>query len=194
MGGGGHPQAGSAMLKSADPIAVEAWIRVMIGESHQTSVKIKDLMSFPVLTLASDTTMNRAGKTLRESGYKGAPVVDNEKLVGILSRRDFAKIKKKNHFQSPVRAFMSKKIITIHPEDSPGHAAHLMIKHDIGRLPVVDDGNIVGIFSRSDAVADLYGLCLLDDNLATGCKQNRFSFNSPAKPGPVKTAGSATKN
>jgi CBS domain-containing protein len=194
MGGGGHPQAGSAMLKSADPIAVEAWIRVMIGESHQTSVKIKDLMSFPVLTLASDTTMNRAGKTLRESGYKGAPVVDNEKLVGILSRRDFAKIKKKNHFQSPVRAFMSKKIITIHPEDSPGHAAHLMIKHDIGRLPVVDDGNIVGIFSRSDAVADLYGLCLLGDNLATGCKQNRFSFNSPAKPGPVKTAGSATKN
>jgi tRNA nucleotidyltransferase (CCA-adding enzyme) len=36
MGGGGHPGAGSVMLKSADPVAVEAWIRVLIGESHQT--------------------------------------------------------------------------------------------------------------------------------------------------------------
>jgi nanoRNase/pAp phosphatase (c-di-AMP/oligoRNAs hydrolase) len=178
LGGGGHAGAGSAMLKSAAPAAVEAWIRVMIGESHQTSVKIKDLMSFPVLTLASDTTMNRAGRMLWEKGYKGAPVMDNEKLVGILSRRDFAKLKKKSHLQSPVRAFMSKNIITIDPGASPGHTAHLMIKHDIGRLPVVAQGKIVGIFSRSDAVADFYGLSLPGDNLATGCKQNKFSFDT----------------
>ena len=151
------------------------------------TLQIKDLMSFPVLTLTSETTMNQAGKTLRKKGYKGAPVLDNQKLVGILSRRDFAKIKKKNQLQSPVKAFMSRDIIKIHPGESPGHAAHLMIKHDIGRLPVVEQGKIVGIFSRSDAVADLYGLCLLGDNLATGCNQNRFSFNSPADPRPVKT-------
>ncbi len=135
-------------------------------------------MSFPVLTLASNTTMNRAGRTLWEKGYKGAPVLDNEKLVGILSRRDFEKIKKNNHLQSPVRAFMSTNIITIDPGASPGRAAHLMIKHDIGRLPVVEEGKIVGIFSRSDAVADFYGLCLPGDNLATGCKQNKFSFDT----------------
>ncbi len=189
MGGGGHQAAGSAILKSANPTAVEAWIRVLIGESHRTSVQIKDLMSFPVLTLASNTTMNRAGRTLSEKGYKGVPVLDNEKLVGILSRRDFEKIKKKNHLQSPVRAFMSTNIITIDPGASPGHAAHLMIKHDIGRLPVVDAGKVIGIFSRSDAVADLYGLCLLGDDLATGCKQNRFSFYSPADLRSAKTAG-----
>jgi hypothetical protein len=61
-----------------------------------------------------------------------------------------------------------------------------MIKHDIGRLPVVEESKIVGIFSRSDAVADLYGLCLLGDNLATGCKQNRFAFNSSADLRPAK--------
>jgi tRNA nucleotidyltransferase (CCA-adding enzyme) len=80
MGGvAGHLEAGSAIFKSADPITVEAWIRVMIGESNRTSVQIKDLMSFPVLTLAADTTMNRAGRTLWEKSYKGAPVPDNEK-------------------------------------------------------------------------------------------------------------------
>jgi CBS-domain-containing membrane protein len=88
---------------------------------------------------------------------------------------------------------MSKNAITIHPEDSPGHAAHLMIKHDIGRLPVVDEGKIVGIFSRSDAVADLYGLCLLGDELATGCKQNRFSFDAPEDLRSAKEAGLVIK-
>jgi CBS-domain-containing membrane protein len=102
------------------------------------------------------------------------------------------KNKEKNQLQSLVRAFMSTKIITIHPEDSPGRAAYLMIKHDIGRLPGVEEGKIVGIFSRSDAVVDLYGLCPLSDNLATGCKQNRFSFYSPADLSSAKTAGPAT--
>jgi CBS domain-containing protein len=55
-----------------------------------------------------------------------------------------------------------------------------MIKHDIGRLPVVEEGKIVGIFSRSDAVADLYGLCPLGDDLAADSRQNKFSFSSTA--------------
>lgn len=177
MGGGGHPGAGSAMLKLADPEAVEAWIRVMIGEGHQTPVQIQDLMSFPVLTLHPETTMSQAGKVLREKGYKGSPVVTNGKLVGILSRRDFQKIKKIQHLQSPVKAFMSTNVMTVHPGESPGQAAHLMIKHDFGRLPVVNDGKIVGIFCRSDVVANLYGLCPLGNCLATGCKQNIFSFD-----------------
>ena len=178
MGGGGHPGAGSAMLKLADPEAVEAWIRVMIGEGHQTPVQIQDLMSFPVMTLHPETTMSQAGKVLREKGYKGSPVVTNGKLVGILSRRDFQKINKIQHLQSPVKAFMSTNVTTVHPGESPGQAAHLMIKHDFGRLPVVDEGKIVGIFSRSDVVADLYGLCPLGNCLATGCKQNIFSFDT----------------
>jgi len=105
--------------------------------------------------------------------------MNDGKLVGILSRRDFQKIKKENHLQSPIKAFMSTNVITIHPEESPGQAAHLMVKYDLGRLPVVDEGKIVGIFSRSDVVADLYGLCPLGNCLATGCKQNIFCFDSP---------------
>jgi predicted transcriptional regulator len=89
--------------------------------------------------------------------------------------------------------FMSKKIITTNLEESLGRSAHLMIKHDIGRLHIVEEDKIVGIFSRSDIVAELYGLCLLGDNLATGCMQNRLSFNSSADLRPVKAASPATK-
>jgi len=47
------------------------------------------------------------------------------------------------------------------------------------RIPVVDKGKIVGIFSRSDAVADLYGLCPLGNGFSKGCKQkNRWNARS----------------
>jgi len=193
LGGGGHPNAGSAILKSPDLAAVETCIRVIIKESHQPPAQIRDLMTSPVLTLESEVTMIQAGKVLRQKGYKGAPIVDGAKLVGILSRRDFQKIKKKQHLHLPVKAFMSTDIITIHPRESPDQAKHLMIKHDLGRLPVVDKGKIVGIFSRSDAMSDLYGLCPLGDSVATGCEQTFFPFDSPGDLGPAKETGSPIK-
>ena len=176
MGGGGHPGAGSAMLKSATAASVEKWIRVLIGQAHRSCTRIQDLMSSPVLTLPSDMSMQRAGIILRERGCHGAPVVENGKLVGILSLRDYDKIKKKNQLRRPVKAFMSTDVVTISKNDSPGHAAHLMVKNDIGRLPVVDNGRVVGIFSRSDAVADFYGMCPIGRKLSTGCSQNEIAL------------------
>jgi tRNA nucleotidyltransferase (CCA-adding enzyme) len=174
MGGGGHPGAGSALLKFVNPADVEAWIRVMVGESRQTSEKIRDHMSHPVVTLHPGITMEQADKKLREKGYKGAPVVENGNLLGMLSRRDFQKIRKKSHLHKSVKAFMSVNVVTISPGESLEHAARLMIKQNIGRLPVVDDGKIIGIFSRTDAVADFYGFCPLDSGYTAGCKE-RFS-------------------
>jgi CBS domain-containing protein len=174
MGGGGHPAAGSAMLKAADPAAVERWIREMIGDRHQSSVQIRDLMSSPVWTLSSEMAMGQAGQLLRGRGYKGAPVVDNDRLVGILSRRDFRKIKEKSYLKGPVKAFMTRNVVTIGPEESPGHGAGLMIRHNIGRLPVMENEKMIGIFSRSDAVADFYGLCPLGTCLSRGCRKKAF--------------------
>jgi CBS domain-containing protein len=131
-------------------------------------------MSSPVWTLSPEMVMNTAGLMLRERGYKGAPVVDNNKLVGMLSRRDFQKIKKKSHLNGPVRAFMSKSVVSIPPEESPGHGARLLIKHNIGRLPVMENGKVIGIFSRSDAVADFYGLCPLGTRISRGCRKKYF--------------------
>jgi len=170
IGGGGHPGAGSTMLKAMNPAAVERWIRVLIGESYQASAQVRVLMSSPVFTLPPEMTMGNAYKKLREKGYKGAPVTDDGKLVGILSTRDFRKVKKKYDLQKPVSALMSQKVVTISVRESPGYAAHLMIKHDIGRLPVIKEGKMVGIFSRSDALADFYGLCPLGSRFSSGCE------------------------
>ncbi|MGB5157022.1 CBS domain-containing protein [Desulfobacterium sp. N47] len=158
MGGGGHPGAASAMLKSVNPDAVEKWIRELIGGNQQASVQISDLMSFPVFTVEPDTSMEKVAAILKEKGCTGLPVVKDEKLVGVISRRDFIKIKRTSQLQSPVKAFMSTNTTTIAPGKSPVQAAKLMAKHDIGRLPVVENGRIIGIITRSDTMLYFYDM------------------------------------
>lgn len=158
MGGGGHPAAGSVMLNSDSADEVEEWIKELIQKGQQASVQISDLMSFPVFTISPDTRMQDVALTLREKGCTGLPVVDDGKLVGIISRRDFRKIKKKSQMEVPVKAFMSTGVKSIDPGMSPMQAARLMVKHDIGRFPVVENGRIIGIVTRSDTMHYIYDL------------------------------------
>jgi len=159
LGGGGHPGAGSAMLKKANPQAVEEMIVEFIQSGQQSSVRVSDLMSFPVVTLPSDTTMRQAAVMLREKGCTGLPVTDADgRIVGMLSRRDFKRVKTESRLDSPVKAFMSTKVLTIDPDKSPMQAANIMVKHDIGRLPVITDDKVVGIITRSDTMMYFYDL------------------------------------
>ena len=158
MGGGGHVNAGSAMLKSVNPDAMEEWITELIKGNNLASVQISDLMSFPVTTVSPETPMKEVALLLREKGSTGFPVVDGSKVAGIISRRDFKKMRKPPHLTSPARAFMSTRVIDVSPEKSVVEAARLMVKNDIGRLPVVEKGELIGIITRSDAMRYYYDL------------------------------------
>ena len=157
-GGGGHPGAGSAMLKKVNPKAVTAMLRALISGNHSTTVQISDLMSFPVVTVDSKTSMEAVALKLKEKGCTGIPVVDEGRLKGIISRRDFRKVKKEAQFKAPVKAFMNTSVVTIEPGKSPQQAARLMVKHDVGRLPVMEDDKIIGIITRSDTMRYFYDL------------------------------------
>jgi CBS domain-containing protein len=130
----------------------------LIEGNQQSSVQISDLMSFPVFSVPSDTPMAEVARVLRQRGCTGLPVVDEGRLTGVISRRDFKKIRRETQLQSPVKAFMNTRVITIEPGKSPIQAAQTMVRHDIGRLPVVEDGRIIGIITRSDAMMYFYDL------------------------------------
>jgi tRNA nucleotidyltransferase (CCA-adding enzyme) len=158
LGGGGHPAAGSAMLQDVNPDAVEAMILELIEGNQQASVRVSDLMSFPVISVETGTPMSEVAKLLRSNGCTGLPVLDDGKLAGIVSRRDFKRLRKQEQLDSPAKAFMSTGVQTISPAHSPLAAARMMVKHDIGRLPVVQDGRIIGIITRSDVMCYFYDL------------------------------------
>ena len=158
MGGGGHPGAGSVLLKSIEPETAANKIRELIQGSRKTAAQISDLMSFPVFTVESDTPMKTVAALLRQKGVTGIPVVDDGKLAGIISRRDFRKVKKESQLTAPAKAFMNREVKYIAPGKSPIQAARLMVKHDIGRLPVVESGRLIGILTRSDTMRYFYDL------------------------------------
>ncbi len=158
MGGGGHPGAGAAVIASVTPEAVEEWLCEFIAGNQQSSVQVSDLMSFPVFSISPTVSMREAAALLREKGCTGVPVVDNDKVVGILSRRDFKRIGKSSQLKAPVKAFMSTHVMSIAPGSSPMTAARLMVKHDIGRLPVIEDDKIIGIITRSDSMLYFYDI------------------------------------
>jgi len=158
LGGGGHPGAGSAMLREAKPAAIEQMICDLIAGNNQASVRVSDLMSFPVHTIDAKTTMEQAAQILRVKGCTGLPVMQDGKLVGMLSRRDFKKIRKPSQLQSPVKAFMGTDIRTVEPFRSPLQAARIMGRHEIGRLPVIENGELIGIVTRSDVMHYFYDL------------------------------------
>lgn len=158
LGGGGHPGAGSALLRQVNPDVVEQMLCELIRGNQQASVQISDLMSFPVFTIAADTLMAAAAKILREKGCTGLPVVEKGQLAGMISRRDFHRLGKASQLKAPVKAFMRRDVKTIAPGKSPIQAARMMVRYDIGRLPVIENGQVIGIVTRSDVMHYFYDL------------------------------------
>ncbi|MEW5735337.1 MAG: CBS domain-containing protein [Thermodesulfobacteriota bacterium] len=159
MGGGGHPAAASALLKDVQPEGVRQWILELIRDNRRSTALIGDLMSFPVESIPPDMPMQEVARILEEKKYSGMPVVQDGRILGVISRRDVNKLKKPNQWRAPVKAFMSTDVIRVPADMGVPEAARIMVKHDIGRLPVVDqDGRLIGIFTRSDAMIYYYDL------------------------------------
>ena len=159
LGGGGHPGAGSAQLKDVNPSAIETMIKELIKGNSSTSVNLSDVMSYPVITVNENTKVKEVAMLLREVGCTGVPITDIDgKLVGIMSRRDFKKVRKDSQMESPVKAFMTRNPVSISYDKTVMEAANLMIKHDIGRIPIIEEDKIIGIVTRSDTMLYFYDL------------------------------------
>ena len=158
LGGGGHSEAGSAMVKTTGPDQIEEMIRESISNYQRTDVSIADLMSFPVFSVPPDMPMYHVEQVLQEQQCTGFPVIDEDRLVGIISKRDFGKQKKEKDWQKPVKAFMRRDVVTVTSGETAEEAVRLITRNDIGRLPVVDKERVIGIVTRTDLMHYFYDL------------------------------------
>jgi CBS domain-containing protein len=89
---------------------------------------------------------------------RGIMVMDGDVIEGIIVLWDLKKVKKDSQWDSPVKAFMARKILSVSPGDSPTVAARIMIENDVGHLPVVQAGKMIGIVTRTDILTYYYDL------------------------------------
>lgn len=157
LGGRGHEKAASALVKENNLELVIQELIKGLGESVRPSLTAQDIMSSPVKTIPLYTTVEEAGRIMLRYGHTGMPVVEGEEIVGIISRRDVDKARMHNLWHAPVKGFMSRAVISITPDTPINTIQKLMVEHDIGRLPVVENGRIVGIVSRTDILRTLHG-------------------------------------
>ncbi|MFW2368616.1 MAG: CBS domain-containing protein [Desulforhopalus sp.] len=160
LGGGGHAGAGSAALKAAEMSPDEIRERIIshLSATNIENVSIADIMSFPVISVSPDTPMREIQSIMAAEKIRGVIVVDGDKIQGIIVLWDLKKVKKERQWDSPVKAFMARNVITIAPGEAPAKAARIMIENDVGYLPVIQEKSVIGIVTRTDILTYYYDL------------------------------------
>jgi tRNA nucleotidyltransferase (CCA-adding enzyme) len=157
LGGGGHSQATSLNLRGVD--FQEILNQLLKGLKAQVPhpPTARDLMSSPVRTIRPETTIEQAQRILLRYGHSGLSVVDAQgKLVGIISRRDIDIALHHGFSHAPVKGYMTINLKTITPDTTLPEIESLMVTYDIGRLPVLENGQLVGIVTRTDVLRELH--------------------------------------
>ncbi len=123
---------------------------------------VADIMTRNPVTVTPRNAIRTAINLMREGGYRRLPVVDRGRLVGIITDRDLRRAANSpfvvreqwydnfilDHIE--VGSCMTPNPMTIEPNASIAEAARLMRNHKIGGLPVVADGQLVGIVTETD--------------------------------------------
>lgn len=152
-------------------------------------MKVRDVMNVKPITVQAQAPVSEAARLLRENKVSGLPVLDGEKLVGVVSESDLLRLLSVEEdegglwlpspfevFEVPFRDLvkwermhvaidevprkkvgmvMSRNLHEVGPDDEIEEAAGIMTRHRINRLPVVEDGRLIGIVTRGDIISGL---------------------------------------
>jgi CBS domain-containing protein len=122
---------------------------------------VRNWMTPNPITITLQTTLPEARQLMEKHYIRRLPVINNGKLVGIVTRGDLREaqasittlsVYELNYVLDRLTAkeFMAYEPITIAPDTTIEEAARLMLQHKIGGLPVVENGELVGIITETD--------------------------------------------
>jgi CBS domain-containing protein len=116
--------------------------------------RIADVMSLKVVSVRPDETVGVAIARMLEESIGGVLVCDGDRLVGIFTERDVLRLAGEGSGFGEVRVgdVMTRTVVTVSPDDEVVEAARLMGVRRIRHLPVVQDGNVLGLIGIREAV------------------------------------------
>jgi tRNA nucleotidyltransferase (CCA-adding enzyme) len=154
LGGGGHPQAASAIFRGALSEAHDRLLEELPAAVRQP-LRARDVMSKPARSVTPDETVARAMVACQRHNQSGILVTDAGRLVGAVSREDLDKAVGHRLSHAPVKAIMSGNVPTA-AEDAPlAELQRLVAGSRDGRVAIVQDDRVAGVVTRSDLLRAL---------------------------------------
>ena len=123
---------------------------------------VKDFMTRKVVYVSPDTTVAHTADMMREQGLRRLPVIENDRLVGVVTERTMAEaspskvtslsIYEMNYLlnKTKIRDIMARDVVTVSPYASLEDAVYAMMKNQVGILPVVEAGQVFGLITEKD--------------------------------------------
>ncbi len=144
-------------------------------------MKARDVMVGGLVTCAPEAPVTEAAKLMRDRDTGDVLITDQGKVLGIVTDRDVAvrlAAAGDDPRQEPVRKYMSKHLVTGHPNWDLDRVAKTMSKHQIRRLPIVENGMLLGIISLGDVALrdkhkDKVGQALQAISVPTGVRRSQ---------------------
>jgi CBS domain-containing protein len=128
------------------------WFTFRAYEQETPVTKVRDVMTAEPIVLQQDQSIADAAQAMRDGAVGAVLVVDGDKLCGLVTDRDIVirAVAKSAPPDSPVGQVVSPDLVAVGADDETAVAARVMQDNAVRRLPVLDDGRIVGIVSIGD--------------------------------------------
>ena len=158
LGGGGHRKAAatSKLKESAEELMelLASWVPKV---KRQSALKAADIMSTDLFTIGPDLTCQEAHAELLNRGFSACCVLDDKgELLGLVSTLDLQKALDHKLAHAPARSVMTHKVISVDHQESLEEIRRIVVQRQVGSLPVLREGQLVGIVTRTDLLRDLY--------------------------------------
>lgn len=139
----------------------------------ETGIKVGDVMAKGIVTISPDDTVKSACELMSKHDLSGLTVMDEGKLVGMLTQGDLVPMvaEGKDPSKTKVEKIMGTKLAKIGPDADISEAAKLMVKKKVKRLPVLKKRKLVGVITQADIVRispSVYDLIFEKAKIETG--------------------------
>ncbi len=150
--GGGHARAAAALIHDRELESVRRELLDMLPDVVQPAVTVGELMSLGVQVLSPGDTVGDAAEHMRRTGHEGYPVVEDGQVIGLVTRRAIDRAQQFEMTDASVTQVMEAGSVTVSPGDSVEYLQQLMIESGWGQIPVVENGNVLGVVTRTDLI------------------------------------------
>ncbi len=157
FGGGGHSFAASGTVRDTPLVQLLDQIELVLEKHIRSACEARHLMSSPVKTIPLSATIGQARELLNRFNFNAIPVVEADRVVGIITRQVVEKAAHHKLSQMGIADIMSSDFEAATPDAPLDELQQGIIEHNQRCIPILDDDELVGVVTRTDLLRHMIG-------------------------------------